>query len=234
MVSQNMAIDIDFEMTVDAKGYRLEHGRVVGRGGPKRRMRLKDFPTLYLEFAKVQTPEALLQFVNRFGRLTLDTAEKGQDGLEIRSAGDDARLVLGRAKMLSTSFEMLRGHMGNPPKWEGGKFEYEAAGLKISGCIPLPAKLSAALAPDPMTGVWQLRLQPPTLLDAIWLQVGQAIVSKADLKQCNHCGKWFEAGAASDRRRDAKFCSRECKIAFHSLERSRKPRDQRHYGIRRS
>jgi hypothetical protein len=74
-------IDIDFEWSVDTKGYRLDHGRIVGNGGPKRRYRLKEFPTLYLIFAKIpQTPEGLLDFVNKFGRLTLDEFKDDKPG----------------------------------------------------------------------------------------------------------------------------------------------------------
>jgi hypothetical protein len=221
-----MPIVIDFEWTVDAKGYRLERGRIIGQGGTKRRMRLKDFSKLYLEFAKAQTPEGLLDFVNRFGRLTPDKVKMGQDGPEVERQGDDVRFVLGRAKMISMMLEMLRGQIGNPPKWQGGPFEYEAAGFKVIGGIPIPARLGASLAPDPMTGALQLKLLPPTLLDAIWLQLGQALTSNADLKQCGHCLTWFEAGVGTGRRADAKFCSDKCRIDHKSLERTRKKRSR--------
>ena len=224
-----MPIDIDFEWTVDAKGYRLERGRIIGQGGAKRRMRLKDFPKLYLEFAKAQTPEGLLDFVNRFGRLTLDKLKlpKGPDGWEVEQpVGDNVRFVQGRAKMISMMLEMLRGQIGNPPKWQGGPFEYEAAGFKVIGGIPIPARLGASLAPDPMTGALKLKLLPPTLLDAIWLQLGQALTSNADLKQCGHCLTWFEAGVGTGRRADAKFCTDKCRIEHKSLERTRKKRSR--------
>jgi len=65
---------------------------------------------------------------------------------------------------------------------------------------------------------------PPTLLDAVWLQFGQALASNAQLRQCDHCGKWFEAGIGTGRRADAKFCSSECQIEHKSLQRSRKDR----------
>lgn len=220
-----MAIAVDFELVVDVKGYRLERGLIIGQGGAQRRMHLKDFRTLYLEFAKVQTPEQLLGFVNRFGRLTSNKLKKGQDGWEVERLGDDVNFVRGHAKTISMTLEMLRGHVGDLPKWRGGQFECEVPsfgkGAKMVGGIPIPARLGASLAPDPMTGTWQLKLQPPSLLDAIWLQLGQAIAGSADLKQCSHCGEWFEAGANSGKRRDAKFCSAKCKTRYFSLERSR-------------
>jgi len=45
--------------------------------------------------------------------------------------------------------------------------------------------------------------------------------SRAAIKQCLHCGVRFEAGRGAGRRADAKFCSEEHKIAYHSLARSR-------------
>jgi hypothetical protein len=219
-----MTVQVDFEMSVDTKGYRLKRGHVVGEGGPKRHLRLKDFPTLYLEFAKVQTDEALLNFVNRFGRLTNDEVRFGSDGPVPVRHGDKVSHVLHRAEALSVALEMLRGKMADLPKWQGGQFEIEipelGKGAKILGGLPL-ARLTAFLAPDPLSGVWQLKLEPPCLLDAVYLQFGQAAVSNADVKQCRHCSKWFEAGANSGRRRHAEFCSRKCKTDFHSLERSR-------------
>ena len=63
---------IDFEWSRDAKGYRLEHGRIVGNGGKRLAYRpLDEFPTLYNVFAKTpQTPKGVLDFVQKFGRLT--------------------------------------------------------------------------------------------------------------------------------------------------------------------
>jgi len=144
-----MALDLDFGWSVDEKGYRLDHGRIVGNGGPKHARRLQKFPTLYQQFAKIQqTPEGLLDFVNKFGRLTLD------------AEGDNVRAVLQHASMISMALEMerrLRGQGGRPSKWRGGRFEYDVPqlGLKVQGGIPLGrSKLSAWLVPNPATGAW--------------------------------------------------------------------------------
>ena len=59
------------------------------------------------------------------------------------------------------------------------------------------------------------------LLDALWLQLGQALTVSAKIRQCEHCGNWFEAGRGTGRRLDAKFCSDEHRIAFNSLKRSK-------------
>jgi len=183
-----MPIDVDFGLSLDTKGYDLKDGRIVGNGGPKRQMRLKEFPHLYLEFAKAQSPEQLLHFVGRFGRLTNN------------DEGDNVRSLLSGTKGMSAALELMRGMIGNLPKWPTGRrFEYETPSLgKIAGGIPM--------------------------LDALWLQFGQALTSNAQLRQCDHCGKWFEAGVGTGRRADAKFCSSQCQIEHKSLERSRKER----------
>ena len=211
-----MAIDVDFELTVDRKGYRLEGGRIVGNGGPRWRKSLKEFPTLYLQFMKVQTPEALLDFVNKFGRLTKD------DPNPKAAMGDDVRHVLRDAKTMSTVIGMVGDKKGNLPTWKGGAFKYEAAGFQIQGGVPLPGRLNAWLAPDPVTGSWQLQLKPPNLLDAIWLQFGAAITSNAQVRLCAQCGNPFEAGVGTGRRADAKFCSDRCQVKHKSEQRSRK------------
>src|SRR6516165_10682782 len=100
-----MPIDIDFGLSLDTKGYDLDGGRIVGKGGPKRQMRLKEFPHLYLEFAKAQSPDQLLNFVSRFGRLTHDPE------------GDNVRSLLNGTKLMSAVLEMLRGKIGNLPRW---------------------------------------------------------------------------------------------------------------------
>jgi hypothetical protein len=170
-----------------------------------------------LIFAKTPaTPEGLLGFVNRFGRLT---AEEGADGKPI--FGDNVKHMLTYVRSMSMALEMLRGQIGNLPKWPGGPFEYDLpTGHHVSGGIPLSGKLRASLAPDPVSGALQLKLQPPSLLDALWLQFGQAITSNAELRSCGQCGKWFEAGPGSGRRKDAKFCSDTCRIEFNSHKRS--------------
>jgi hypothetical protein len=205
---------IDFEWSRDAKGYRLEHGRIIGNGGKRLAYRpLEEFDKLYNVFAKTaQNSEGLLDFVQKFGRLT------------VGPEGDDVRKVLADIEMISMVLGMRPG--GKFPKHKQGvPFEYTASTaigpvVVRAGGIPLPSKLRAWLAPDPTTGAWKLKLEPPSLLDAIWLQFGQAITSDADLRFCIQCGNPFEAGGQSGRRADAKFCSDECRVNYNSLKRS--------------
>jgi hypothetical protein len=220
-----MSIEIDFEMHVDSKGYRLDHGRIIGNGGATTMKRLKALPRpLYQELLKVETPEELRDFANRYGRLTQNRV---QDKKVIK--GDDVSEILGNIGTMRDFLKILkeaRVQPGNLPRWKG-PFEYEVdtpeMKFKISGGIPLPAmvtgKLGAWLVPN-AAGELEFQLHPPSLLDALWLQFGQALVSKAELRSCEQCGRWFQAGAGGVRI-DAKFCSTECRRKFNSLKRSR-------------
>ena len=64
-----------------------------------------------------------------------------------------------------------------------------------------------------------LNVRPACLLDAIWLQYAQANPRTRPRRQC---GERFLFGAAAGRRRDAQFCSDECRKRFNSLKRSRR------------
>ena len=64
----------------------------------------------------------------------------------------------------------------------------------------------------------RLKIWPGCLLDALWLQLAQANTRS---KLCPQCRKPFMIGVAVKRRKDARFCTDECRIKFNSLERSR-------------
>ena len=54
---------------------------------------------------------------------------------------------------------------------------------------------------------------PPDLIQAMWLQFAQFACSQALLFRCQRCGKPFQVGTGTGRRRTAKFCSNACKVA---------------------
>jgi hypothetical protein len=65
-----------------------------------------------------------------------------------------------------------------------------------------------------------LKVEPPDLLSALWLQFAEAR-SKGLADRCKQCGALFATGPDGRRRRGAEFCSIKCKAKFHSLKRSR-------------
>ena len=226
-------IEIDFVMHVDSKGYRLDRGRIVGNGGAPTTKQLKAFRPLYQDLLKVGTSEELRDFANLYGRLTPNRIQgQGKKVIE----GDDVSKVLADVETMQHFLKTLKeGNVepGKLPRWEGGQFGISLdtptiaaaapalAEIKLAG-IPLPfsGRLAAYIAPNRDTGEWEFQLRPLSLLDALWLQFGQALVSKAELRSCGQCGKWFQAGAGGVRA-DAKFCTPECRRRYNSLKRSR-------------
>jgi hypothetical protein len=65
------------------------------------------------------------------------------------------------------------------------------------------------------------KFSPVTLLDALWLQIGQAKFGGSQFKECEYCGKLFQVGEGG-RRVVARFCSKEHSTKWFSLERPRK------------
>jgi len=67
----------------------------------------------------------------------------------------------------------------------------------------------------------RLEFRPSTLIDALWLQLGQELSGGTEILRCMHCHQMFRAGPGSGRRADATFCCDEHRIRFNSLARSR-------------
>jgi hypothetical protein len=59
-----------------------------------------------------------------------------------------------------------------------------------------------------------LAFQPTSLRSALTLQCAQAIISGAEIRDCEQCGQWFAAGGEGGKRAHAQFCSVGCKIKF--------------------
>jgi hypothetical protein len=66
----------------------------------------------------------------------------------------------------------------------------------------------------------RLEFRPSTLIDALWLQLGQELSGGSKILRCIHCQQFFRAGPGTARRADATFCSDEHRIEFNSLKRS--------------
>jgi hypothetical protein len=204
------ATRVDFTSYVDQAGYelipdrtpRLRPGqtwldlkirpaRIVGKGGRLKPLRLNDYPMLFNEFAKINTSHGLLAFVTEYGPLTYARVAGG--------AGDVVPSLLDQAKRMKARLKPQRA--------------------KIAPDIPI-THLMASLSTD-RKGTVSLKIFPATLLDALWLQFGQALTEGAEMHQCKHCQGWFPVGGKSGRRLVAEFCSDEHRKRFNSLARSR-------------
>ena len=204
---------IEFDWVRDPKGYRLVEKaeqprlRIVRNG---KGCRPKDFEpnrpletdVLFKIFAStVVTPAGALNFVQRFGPLTYE----GRDP----KAGDPVDVVMSNANHMQQVLKSAAGYPA-PPNLLPVPFQ---SGQSVS--------LDAMVIWDPATNSPKWELRPKSLLDALWLQLGQALAVGAKIRQCEHCGDWFEAGRGTGRRLDAKFCSDEHRVLYNSLKRSR-------------
>jgi len=85
------------------------------------------------------------------------------------------------------------------------------------------ANLQASLVRDKASGTAVISYSPTTLLDALWLQLAQALSVGTQFRQCKQCNIPFPVGGKG-RRLVARFCSDKCRIDFNSLQRSRRER----------
>jgi len=203
---------IEFDWERDPKGYRLVEDsrstRVVrnGKGRAPKDFEhcrpLSSTDLLFRVFVNIATtPAGVWEFVRRYGPLTRD----GWDS----NKGDDVRLVISNAEHMR---QLLRYFSGNEKRPHLAVSRHQAT---------QSSSLEAQVIWDPATMVPRWELRPRTLLDALWLQFGQALTRGGRISQCQHCGNWFEAGRNTGRRLDAKFCSDEHRTSFNSLKRSR-------------
>jgi hypothetical protein len=214
---------IDFVWWRDAEGYRLVADgtppeplvfhplgiRIVSATKPLRLVRLggdlipyrplDQFGTLFRIFANdVKTPKDVLAFAQKFGPLTVAGLDK--------ALGEPAHDTVVHAEGMR---EFLSFARGDKRLLERG----------IDAQLNPLGQIDIALVLDPATNKPKLRLSPSSLLNALWVQFGQALSGDTGLRQCQHCGAWFETGVGTGRRLDAKFCSDEHRIAFNSLKR---------------
>jgi hypothetical protein len=171
-------------------------------GGPQKPYRPLDvFQTLYEQFAKIKTRDDVLSFVEKFGPLTKDglNSEKGEivDG------------VLMHARVMNVLFNLLSGTPMERSRFLRHLHENPFADLEVT------------LGMDFDLRDLRLRFRPACLLDALWLQFAQRITGDATVRQCQHCGQWFEVGPGTGRRLDARFCSDKHRISFNSAKRTK-------------
>jgi hypothetical protein len=221
-----MTFRIDFEWAVDEAGYDWVAGgpaepadeesllgvvfstlqgrairpdRIVRRGGNLKTYRpFEQVPGLFRLFSKrATTPEGLLEFVTRFGPMLPDGN---------RQSGEDALTGLGAAQAMA---ELLEAYAQDPRSC------FLHFGEQGHGW----SRIDVYLAFNPVTGRPYFKFAPASFLHALWFEVGEFLTRDAQIRECEHCGGWFEAGPGTGRRADAKFCSDDHRIAFNSLKR---------------
>jgi hypothetical protein len=182
----------------DVNGYRLwsSRTRVVASGAQTETCKpLERNNNLFGQFASIpQTPEGLLEFIAKFGALT-------EEGLN--SEGENVGAALESARTMAAHLRAAETGTFSPPH--------------------PPRIIQLTLEPGGQGDDHALKVMPKALLDAIWLQLVEALAGDSQIRRCLQCDCWFAAGGRSGRRRDARFCSDEHRILFNSRKRQNDP-----------
>jgi hypothetical protein len=195
-------LTLDFTWYKDPKGYRLIPAKV-----PRRRPGQSplDVPSTGIEPARIvrnggtlQSYRPLEHFPTLFDDFTKTaTSEAGVLKFIERFGPLTHDGLRGKGDIVLDAIDQARDMTGGPG-------------------TALVKKLNASITVE-RDGV-RLKLWPACLLDALWLQLAQA---NPRSRVCPQCRKPFLIGGAVNRRKDAQFCTDECRIRFNSLARSR-------------
>jgi hypothetical protein len=157
---------------------------------------LEAYENVFGEFASIrQSADGVLNFVEKFGPLTRNVP----DGAE----GEDVAAVIEAAQTIN-----------------GLLLANERKQIPSVSSQPHTVHLNVRIL-DPGSHSQPFILVPDTLLDAIWLQLSDALSGGAAIRRCEHCSLWFPAGRGFSRRQDAKFCSAEHQILYNNQKRGK-------------
>lgn len=224
----------DFEWFLDSKGYApresvetevvgwtsvgpmrlpelasLRRLRIVGRGGKKLTYRpFKSFPSMCTQFARLKTPNDLLGFIEKFGLLRADYFIGEREPNASSGKGENVDRALAVAK----TFRILM-----TAKTRGPAALREAMRNNQG---PLLGAAQVVLRSDHANGA-RIAIEANSLLDGMWLQLGQKLAGNVTFRSCLQCDDWFEAGPGKGRRLDAKYCSDNHRIEYHSCNRTK-------------
>jgi hypothetical protein len=196
---------LSFRGQLDPSGYHLadsEYGQVIVPNGGRRVWCQPLTGEEFRIFASTAgSPEGALDFVRRYGPVTLPGS--------LPAIGDRVETVTESARAM----RRLLNAMVDP------RLMSDELGDELTPASLGIVEVAFFWNPTRKAPVWSFR--PVSLGDTLWLQFGQAMMRGAQLRACVHCGGWFEVGAGTGRRADAKFCSDEHRVAFNSLKRSK-------------
>ena len=197
-----MLTRIEFRMDVDKKGYRcVATTPKLGRG-----QSYLDVPTRHLQ------PERIVG--RGGGRIAKRLSEYPTLYTEFANVRGDVQLLA-----FITEYGSLTSKNEIPKLLEAAEDMRDWLSREKS---PLRSvtDLKASLIRDRSSGNAVITYSPTTLLDALWLQLAQALSGGTQFRRCEKCNIRFPVGGKG-RRLVARFCSDQCRIEFNSLKRSR-------------
>jgi hypothetical protein len=190
--------------TANAKG--AQFIRPVGeRRYPVEPFKIEGDEPLHVRFANLDgTEKSCVEFAKSYGLL------KSRDQAEHL---DEWKREIENVKVLASGLQLQVNE--NAP---GG---ITLLGSSRKAPIELTS-IAAILVPGSPGKRPKLSLEPKTLLDAMYLQLGLVLSTDGSLQSCKQCGKWFERGTTKARRIIAVFCSEKCKNHFHYVEKRKR------------
>ena len=158
-------------------------------------------PVLYGNFAHLNgSPEDFLAFANKWGLLISGPNSLSDDVFFNPETGWHEPVSLWEE-------ELGKIRMGITDRRDGD-FIRKWSHIKIRDFF-------AYLYPSSEDGA-SLRIEPSSLISAMWLQFFQSVASDRTILTCEYCGRWFEAGPGTGKLLRAKYCSDRCRYQFHN------------------
>jgi hypothetical protein len=164
-----------------------------------------EIPGLYSMFADAApTPKGMRDFANLFGPLSIGERHinpLGAPTMQIMAVSD----MLREHSALRHAVGLLKaGQNAELTKYWNTRRDSVLAQVQLK------------MAPG-----WQIQfsLTPPSLIQAIWLQLAADACSGAQLFRCERCGTPFTVGTGTGRRNTAKYCSNACKVGAYQERR---------------
>jgi hypothetical protein len=96
--------------------------------------------------------------------------------------------------------------------WQAGDWEGLMIAFNRTDNGVIQTKIAAD--PDNISDI-RLVLEPPNLLQMMWVEMALHAINHVGLRSCEWCGSWFSYGTGTNRRNTAKFCSDKCRKASH-------------------
>jgi hypothetical protein len=197
---------------------------------------------LFRTFAELQpTPTAILTFANRYGAPGDDNAGGLWDfciwkemigrmqflvgAWDALSQGDWKRMRSGLAKMPRSLFQQgIDLGNANQAQLVGAVIHllyHEVAGMTFGWTFGVWARQqNSPVLWNQQTKRPLLKLVPPSLWHAMYLQFAQAILGSKRYQRCGACNRWFEL-APGINRSDRRICSDSCRVQLYRIRQQR-------------
>ena len=103
---------------------------------------------------------------------------------------------------------------------ESGRNVPRSIGLAIAEKVIGETVGEIYLARDNRRGV-KFVFRATSLMNGMWIQLTQSILGDVKIRSCEFCGAFFDVGVGTERRSDARFCSKLHQVEFNSRKRSK-------------